>query len=208
MRFDALIQDIMSACKVHEYTLAWSGGRNFRYRVLPTYKHNRASKEKPALHSVLKAYALENHPTVMWEGIEADDTMGILSTQESGKYVICSIDKDLKQIPGWLYNWNKQGRPRWVDRREAHHWFMYQTLVGDTADGYKGCPGMGDKRTTKLLEDTPEDAWWEAVVECYQKKQLTEKDAIQQARVSRMLTAKLWNQSKQKPILWKPGMDW
>lgn len=79
--------------------------------------------------------------------------------------------------------------------------------MGDTADGYKGCPGMGDKRTRKLLETTPRRDWWKAVVECYEKKKLTESDALQQARVARMLTADLWNPTKKTLILWKPSMD-
>jgi hypothetical protein len=50
----------------------------------------------------------------MWEEIEADDVLGIMSTMEPGKWVICTIDKDLKQIEGWQYNWNKMGKPQWI----------------------------------------------------------------------------------------------
>ena len=185
----------------------YSGDRNFRYKVLPTYKHNRVDKEKPVLHPILKQHTIENHPTAAWEGIEADDVLGIMSSMDPGKCVICTIDKDLKQIEGWQYNWNKMGNPQWITQEDGDFWFYYQILVGDTADGYKGCPGMGDKRTRQLLETTPRQDWWKAVVECYEKKKLTESDALQQARVARMLTADLWNPTKKIPILWNPSMD-
>ena len=204
---DSFVEDLCKACGVSEYLILYSGDRNFRYKILPTYKHNRTDKEKPLLHSALKAYTIENHPTECWNGIEADDVLGIMSTMEPGRCVICSIDKDLKQIPGWHYNWNKMGKPQWITQEDGDFWFYYQILVGDTADGYKGCPGMGDKRTRKLLEDTPRADWWEVIVEAYEKKKLTEKDALQQARVARMLTVDLWNAKKKTPILWKPTMD-
>jgi hypothetical protein len=62
----------------------------------------------------MKQHTIENHPTAMWEEIEADDVLGIMSTMEPGKWVICTIDKDLKQIEGWQYNWNKMGKPQWI----------------------------------------------------------------------------------------------
>ena len=39
-------------------------------------------------------------------GLEADDAMGIYATQYPGNIII-SPDKDIKQIPGTLYNLDK-----------------------------------------------------------------------------------------------------
>jgi hypothetical protein len=69
---------------------------------------------------------------------------------------------------------------------------MYQTLVGDTADGYRGCPKVGPVKAEKILDTT---VWsdggkcadvypmWPRVVAAYEKASLTEDDALVQARL-------------------------
>lgn len=196
----------------------YSGDFNFRYRVYPDYKHNRIDKEKPELYYVLKEHILNEHPVEPpWKGIEADDTLGILGSQDPDGCIVCTIDKDLYTIPCRLYNWNKMGKPQMVTVTEADWFWMYQVLTGDTCDGYKGCPMIGDKKARKILEGL-EDLrdMWAAVVEtylavspkqaqkAYGKDSLTEEDAIVQAQIARILRVEDWDFKKQKPILWRP----
>jgi DNA polymerase-1 len=61
---------------------------------------------------------------------------------------------------------------------------MYQTLVGDTSDGYPGCPGIGPVKAEKVLGMPPN---WQDVVGAYRAAKLTEADALVQARVARIL---------------------
>ena len=56
---------------------------------------------------------------------------------------------------------------------------MYQTLVGDSTDNYKGCPAVGAKTADKLLQDN--GATWQTVVDAYAAKGLGEEIALENA---------------------------
>jgi DNA polymerase-1 len=212
---DDLIEDILFACGVVDYICCISSDTNWRYEIMPYYKANRDHKEKPKLHKYLKDYCMAHHPWEIFEDLEADDTMGILSTREVGRYVICSRDKDLRQIEGWHYNWHKEDHPVWVDRFDGHRFHMKQTLMGDPVDGYCGVPRVGEKKADKILDSVPPEDWWEAIVATYEtcperyalakygKPQLGEEDALQQARVSHMLTHEYYKNGE--VILWTPS---
>ena len=77
---------------------------------------------------------------------------------------------------------------------------MYQTLTGDSTDGYSGCPSVGDKTARKILGDNPT---WGDVISAYEKRGLTEQDAMVQARVARILRFKDYDFVKHQPILWE-----
>ena len=62
---------------------------------------------------------------------------------------IVSPDKDMRQIPGNLYDLNEVTV---VTPEEGYHWHMVQTLAGDQTDGYGGVPGIGVKRAISLFE--------------------------------------------------------
>jgi DNA polymerase-1 len=117
-----------------------------------------------------------------------------------------------------------------ISETEADYWHMYQTLVGDTSDGYPGCPGVGKVGAAEFLEKPyvwlsyehvfksgprkgmTETRWkqqpttnvWEGVVSQYAKAGLTEDDAVRQARLARILRWSDWDQEKKVPILWTP----
>lgn len=182
--------------------------RNFRYGILPTYKHNRSPQDKPALLKQLREYLQGVYPYKEKSHLEGDDVMGILATLHPDKYLIASIDKDLKQIPGLHYNWN-EAEFREVSEMEGDWWFYRQVLTGDTTDGYKGCPGVGPKKAAKILSLAEEELagnaiWWKKVKEAYEAKGLTEEDALVQARVARILRAEDYDMKKQEVKLWTP----
>jgi len=182
--------------------LCFSGDQNFRKALYPDYKANRTGR-KPVGYAVLKKWLMENYMYKSVHGLEADDLMSIMQTSgKYGKTVIVSDDKDMLQVPGKIY------RPRTKELLEVsvsdgirHH--MIQTLTGDKADNYPGCPGVGPKTAEDILDGDPL-AWWSAVVEAYTKRGLTEADALLQARVAKILQIKDFNQRTKEPILWNP----
>jgi DNA polymerase-1 len=199
--------------KLHneDVVVIFSGQNNFRYKVLPSYKHNRVGLEKPALYHQLKEYLVKNFTTKEKEGLEGDDVMGILATRWPGHFILATIDKDLQQIPGELYNWNTEIFKN-ITEEEADRYFYKQILMGDSCDGYTGCPGIGPKKAEAILDvlwSAPEEAFhealWRRVVGAYESKGLTEADALQQAQVARILRASDYDFKTKEIKLWQPS---
>lgn len=184
-----------------------SDDSNFRKTVLPSYKEKRKTVRKPLGYRALREWAMEQYPAARYPHLEADDVMGIIATSGNGDCIIDSQDKDMKTIPGKLY---RQGERLTISTSEADYWFLYQTLCGDVTDGYKGCPKIGDKNAKKILapyfnEETYDvPGAWKAVVVAFEKAGLTEVDALQQARVARILRASDWDAVNQTVKLWTP----
>lgn len=182
----------------------------WRIKLLPSYKAGRGVK--PVLIEAVKQFMRANWATFERPTLEADDVMGILSTSKTiipGEKIIVSIDKDMKTIPGWLFDPVKDSKPRLIDGRDADYWHLYQTLVGDTVDNYKGCPGIGPKRATEMLSSEtgspyPKAKAWHRVVEAFVSKGLTEADALLQARIARICRNTDYDFKHKKVKLWTP----
>ena len=89
--------------------------------------------------------------------MEADDLLGIAqsaslkaSTMDNPGTIICSIDKDLDQIPGWHYNFVDEKR-YWIGEYDGLHNFYKQLICGDTTDNIVGIPGKGSALSSKVL---------------------------------------------------------
>jgi len=182
-----------------------SSETNWRKLVLPTYKENRKNVRRPKLLPQLRAYLEAAYECKSKPDLEADDVMGILSTKADympdHRKIIVSQDKDMKTIPGWLYNPDKPEEPaRLIDEDEADYHHLWQTLVGDSTDGYKGCPRIGKVKATKALD---EDCSWDTVMTLYSNAGLTEEDALIQARVARICRATDYDFKKQEVVLWE-----
>lgn len=187
--------------------IAFSDSLNFRKGVYPEYKSNRKSKRKPLAYKALKRWIEGEFITYQRPSLEGDDVLGILATHPTvikGRKIIVSIDKDMKTIPGYVWNTDKDDQPRFYDEHEANYWHMFQTLTGDTTDGYPGCPGMGPVKAEKLLNECPGTDWWLAIVDAYAKKGLTEADALVQARCARILRYTDYDLKKKEVKLWSP----
>ena len=130
--------------------------------------------------------------------LEADDAMGIYATKLTGN-IIVSPDKDMRQIPGKLYNLDDTTT---ITPEEGARWHLIQTLAGDQTDGYSGVPGIGVKRAETLFNK--EGYSWATVVKAFQDKGLTEDDALLNARLARILTVEDYDSKQQEPKLWTP----
>jgi len=80
------------------------------------------------------------------------------------------------------------------------------SLTGDATDGYPGCPGVGPKKATAILGSCAPSlaCMWAGVRQAYESKGLIEEDAVEQARMARILRAEDWDFQKKAPRLWCP----
>ena len=223
---ERFVQELIAKFHPEKVVMCFTGKRNFRYSVLPEYKSNRKDKEKPKLFHTLKEYCESEYPCFEEPTLEADDIMGILGSSDLERYIICSGDKDLKSVPCVLYNF-LNNTVDVIDRFMADHWFHYQTLIGDSTDGYKGCPLIGPKKAEAFLQecydeygDEPDnvslnDYVWNAIVAKYEATSevqamksygvypLTPEIALQQARVARILRDGEYDFNTKEIKLWR-----
>ncbi len=175
----------------------FSDSSNWRKKLDATYKAHRKSSRKPLAYSALVEYIRSRYSSAIYKNLEADDVLGIEATSNPDD-IIWSLDKDLKQIPGKHLIDDEIVE---ITGEEAVRFHLYQTLVGDTADGYKGCPGVGDKTAEKLLSADPS---WETVVKAYTKAGLSEDDALLQARLAYILRKDDYSLKTHEVTLWTP----
>ena len=181
--------------------LFFSDSRNFRKLVLDSYKGHRNRKKPCGYRRVIEELKTE-YEVIRMDNIEADDAMGIYATLHPGN-VICSPDKDMRQIPGQLFDMKESMS---VNEAEGAKWHLIQTLAGDQTDGYAGVPGIGVKRAVSLFEEKGYS--WKTVVEAFADKDLSEEVALENARLARILQCTDHDVTNQQPILWTPAADY
>ena len=180
-----------------EPILFFSDTKNFRKKISPDYKGHRNRKKPCGYKRVISNLKIQYNVIIMKE-LEADDAMGIYATAHPGN-VIVSPDKDMRQIPGKLYDLDTS---KDITAEEGAKWHLIQTLAGDQTDGYSGVPGIGVKRAETLFDK--EGYSWQTVLQAFKDKGLTEKDALLNARLARILTLDDYDTKRQEPILWTP----
>ena len=181
--------------------LFFSDSVNFRKKILESYKGHRNRKKPCGYKRVINKLKTEFKVIVM-PTLEADDAMGIYATKHPGN-IIVSPDKDMKQIPGKVCNLDETFT---VTPEEGARWHLIQTCAGDQTDGYSGIPGIGVKRADTLFNKKGYS--WKTVVEAFEEKDLTEQDALINARLAKILTSEDYDFTKNKPILWSPSADY
>lgn len=142
---------------------------SFRYyeAITKQYKGSRKSP-KPLHYHNIRAYMLATYNCVVSDGLEADDMLAINQTDDT---IICSIDKDLRQVPGWHYSWSIGARPSipiyMVDefgtlemvgkpkklKATGLRSLFAQVLMGDTVDNIQGIDGLGPVGAYKILSE-------------------------------------------------------
>tara|TARA_B100000749_G_scaffold273571_1_gene256696 strand:+ start:1771 stop:2616 length:846 start_codon:yes stop_codon:yes gene_type:complete len=173
-------------------------GNNWRRFVMPSYKHNRANRRKPILLNPLREWLIQDWGAIWWWGLEADDVIGMLASRNS---IIISDDKDFETVPCLLYKPSTDKITK-ITKMSSQMSHLYQTLTGDVADGYGGCPGIGPINAKRILKH----GTWMEVIGAYRKAGLEEDDALIQARVAHILTSR--TEYRRKPCrvrLWYPS---
>lgn len=202
--FQSHVDQIRADTKVDKAVYCLSDPKhNFRKDVYPDYKSGRKKTRKPLGYKALVEWLEENFDTLKKPTLEADDVCGILSTksENKGKCIIVSSDKDLATIPGQLYRPHTKELLT-ISEDEALKNFLMQVLTGDVTDSYKGIPGIGPKKAEAILGPRPH---WGAVEEAYIKAGMTRDDAIQQARLARILHWSDYDTNKGEVKLWTPN---
>ena len=180
-----------------EMVLFFSDSKNFRKKIYPEYKGHR-NRKKPCGYKRVITELGNSYQVIVMPELEADDSMGIYATANPGN-IICSPDKDLRQIPGRLYDMKETVT---IDPIEGARWHLIQTLAGDQTDGYSGVPGIGVKRAVALFEEHGYS--WKTVVNAFKDKDLTEEDALMNARLARILTCTDYDPIERAVIPWTP----
>lgn len=235
--FQRALDKILDEVKATDFLIALSepvAALNWRLKVLPTYKSNRKHVRRPLIRRHLNQWVMETFSDRVYlrPGLEGDDVLGILNTHPTlvkGPKLVASIDKDFRTIPGDHYN-QKTGERFTVTLEEADRYHMRQTLMGDSTDGYDGCPGVGGTTAEAFLDapymsvpyqhvmksgkrkgteelryrEEPTDDLWAAIVSLYESKGLSEEVALAQARVARICRHTDYDFKQKKVILWVP----
>ena len=198
--FDALLIGIFQELNPRTYILCWSDTHTFRHDLYPDYKKNRQNVRRPVCVPEVKQILIKKYPSLMVQGLEADDLMGMYSSHTS---IICSDDKDLLTVPGFHYKPRKRELGMFRQTKEdADRLHLKQTLMGDAVDGFKGIPGVGDKKSDKILDEN--GATWATVVDAYATAGLSEEDALLNARLARILRPGEYDFTTGEPKLWTP----
>ena len=179
--------------------LFFSDSVNFRKSIDPNYKGHR-NRKKPCGYKRVINKLKEDYTVVVIPQLEADDAIGIYATKEPGN-IVCSPDKDMRQIPGDLYDLTDGVVT--VTPEEGRRWHLIQTMSGDQTDGYAGVPGIGIKRAVALFE---KDGYtWDTVVKAFAEKDLGEDVALMNARLAKILQCEDYDFTNQEPRLWSPS---
>ncbi len=184
-----------------EMILFFSDSKNFRKDIQKDYKGHRNRKKPCGYRRVINKLS-EEYSVIKMPTLEADDSMGIYATKNTGN-IIVSPDKDMRQIPGMLWNFEESTL---IKPEDGAKWHLIQTMAGDNTDGYAGVPGIGVKRAVALFEEKGYS--WKTVVEAFKEKGLSEDIALENARLARILTNEDYDDEKMEPILWSPSANY
>lgn len=151
IRMNNYIDEILHNSQASDYQVFLSPAKreqNFRFQLYPEYKANR-TVPKPKHYQALRDYLVTFEQAHISENMEADDELGLRQTDST---IICSIDKDLLQIPGRHYNFVKNQHIV-VSPEEGRRRFYTQLLMGDITDNIPGIPRVGIKTAEGIIKD-------------------------------------------------------
>tara|TARA_R100000231_G_scaffold122439_1_gene92599 strand:- start:1592 stop:2359 length:768 start_codon:yes stop_codon:yes gene_type:complete len=210
-KFNSYINDLKENLYLSDVLIFLSDREsNFRKQLYPDYKANRQDRRKPVCLYEMFKWVKEEHNAITEPRLEADDLLGIYSTNPDYKNsIIVSLDKDLKTIPGKLSPDGSNILK--ITQKQAMYNHAVQILTGDPVDNYPGCPGIGIKTAIKLFTDVEGSKnfnhYWDIILKSYKKAGLKEKDAITQAQVSYILQWEDYDFKSKKIKKWKPGSN-
>jgi len=151
MRVDELVQRILHETAAPDFQVFLTGSNNFRFTYNPEYKANRKDVPKPQWLEQCREYLVTKWNAEVSDGCEADDLMSIAQTRNPDQTIICTIDKDLLQVPGDHYNFVKQ-EFQIITPLTGRYNFYWQFIMGDKADNIFGFDGLARSTVPKKME--------------------------------------------------------
>ncbi len=163
------LKEILDKEKPEYLGVAFDKGKTFRHEAFPAYKAQRQETPEdiklsvPIIQDILRAMRI---PILIAEGFEADDVIGTLATQAGQAGVetyMLTPDKDYGQLiqknvymfrPRHGGGYDKIGEQDIEEKYgipNASSVIDLLALMGDSADNYPGCPGVGEKTAAKLI---------------------------------------------------------
>ena len=186
--------------------------KNYRRDFWPEYKAHRDKLHSPdSLDYALEIVYSSSSLVRCVDRLEADDLMGMISSSDQG--VSVTIDKDLRSVPGWHWNPDKEDKPTFISEEDADMFFYTQWMTGDSTDNIPGLWRVGPKKAEKILSNTPKEEWSSFILEMYKEEQRPENKqidmdpeefALAMARCVRILRKGEYDKDKGDIILWNP----
>lgn len=151
--------------------VAFDLDKTFRHEAFPAYKAQRDATPEdiklsvPYIKDILRAF---NIPILEASGFEADDVIGTLAVKAGAEGIetyMLTPDKDYGQLVRenvFMYRPRHGGGYEILGTKEIAEKYGIQSheqvidllaLMGDSADNFPGCPGVGEKTAAKLINE-------------------------------------------------------
>ena len=169
MGFCNTLNEVLTKEKPTHIGVAFDHGKTFRHDAFPEYKAQREETPEdiklsvPLIKQVLEAMHI---PILQVDGFEADDIIGTIATRFGADGIdtfMLTPDKDYGQLIGpnvFMYRPRHGGGYEILGEKEVGEKYGIPTpaqvidllaLMGDSADNFLGCPGVGEKTAAKLI---------------------------------------------------------
>lgn len=171
MGFCNTLHEVLTKEHPEYIAVAFDHGKTFRHEAFPAYKAQREATPEdiklsvPIIKNILEAYHI---PILQVDGYEADDIIGTVATKAGAEGIetyMLTPDKDYGQLvkPNvYMYRPRHGGGYDKIGESEIEEKYSITTpsqvidllaLMGDTADNFPGCPGVGEKTAAKLINE-------------------------------------------------------
>ncbi len=169
MGFCNTLNEVLTKESPTHIGVAFDHGKTFRHDAFPEYKAQREETPEdiklsvPLIKQILEAMHI---PILQVDGFEADDIIGTVATHFGSDGIetfMLTPDKDYGQLIGpnvFMYRPRHGGGYEIIGEKEVGDKYGIPTpaqvidllaLMGDTADNFPGCPGVGEKTAAKLI---------------------------------------------------------
>ena len=169
MGFCNTLNEVLTKEKPTHIGVAFDHGKTFRHDAFPEYKAQREETPEdiklsvPLIKQVLEAMHI---PILQVDSFEADDIIGTIATRFGADGIdtfMLTPDKDYGQLIGpnvFMYRPRHGSGYEILGEKEVGEKYGIPTpaqvidllaLMGDSADNFPGCPGVGEKTAAKLI---------------------------------------------------------
>ena len=171
MGFVNTLNEILTKEHPTHIGVAFDHGKTFRDEAFPAYKAQREETPEdirasvPVIKSIIEAMHI---PVLQVDGFEADDVIGTLATKAGAAGIqtfMLTPDKDYGQLVSdnvFMFRPRHGGGYETMGPKEVCEKYGLSSstqvidllaLMGDSADNFPGCPGVGPKTAAKLIAE-------------------------------------------------------